>query len=298
MKEVVKVAERGTMDTRRISFITELGTHLGNVSRRTLRSMRSLFISLLFPVVAAFITIFIAGENMFVHYEGTKSACFVLVCAAIWGGMFNSVQIIVGERAEIKRGYVGGSMRLSCYVLANAIVQLILCVIQSVVLCGSLYGVEQVWGNEFGREGLLLENTVPEYYITILLVMYAADTMGILISSLVKKSEVASVMAPYILIVQLIFSGILFTLNGFAANLSAVMLSRWGMEALGSISNLNAMPLRLQAEFPALPHEAEDAFLYTTEHLWNVWRILTVFVVVPLVLSVVVLRGVKNDTRE
>lgn len=282
----------------RISYISELKLNLTKGLRKMFRSMRSLLISLLFPVVAAVITIFIAGENMFVHYEGTKSACFVLVCAAIWGGMFNSIQLIVKERKMIKREYVGGNMRLSCYVLANAIIQFILCAVQSVILCASLYGVEFVHDNKFATEGLLLGHALPEYYITILLVMYAADTMGLLISCMVKKAEVASVMAPYILIVQLIFSGILFTLNGFAQSLSAVMLSRWGMEALGSISNLNEMQLRLQADFPMLPHEAEDAFLYTAEHLREVWGILGVFVVLPLVISVILLRGVKNDSRE
>ena len=118
--------------------------------------------------------------------------------------------------------------------------------VQSSVIFSSLFGVELVYDNKFGTEGLLLGHALPEYYITILLIMYAADTMGILISCLVKKAEVASVMAPYILIVQLIFSGILFTLKGFAENLSVVMLSRWGMEALGSISNLNSMQLRIR----------------------------------------------------
>lgn len=283
---------------KRISFLKELRLYLSKSLRKMFRSMRSLLISLLFPVVAAVITIFIAGENMFVHYEGTKSACFVLVCASIWGGMFNSIQMIVKERKNIKREYVGGNMRLSCYVIANALIQLLLCAIQSVILCCSLYGVEFVYDNKFETEGLLLGHALPEYYITILLIMYAADTMGMLISCLVKKAEVASVMAPYILIVQLIFSGILFTLKGFADKISIVMLSRWGMEALGSISNLNSMQLRMQGEFPMLPHEAEDAFLYTAEHLRNVWIILGIFVLVPLILSVVVLRGVKNDTRE
>lgn len=286
------------MNTERILYTTELWSRLRSESRKLFRSMRSLLISLLFPVVAAVITVSIAGENMFVHYEGTKSACFVLVCAAIWGGMFNSIQIVVSDRKLIKREYVGGSMRLSCYILANAIIQLILCAVQSVILCSSLYGVKAVYDNSFVADGLLLKHAIFEYYITILLVMYAADTMGLFISCLVKKTEVASVMAPYILIVQLIFSGILFTLNGLPEKLSAVMLSRWGMEALGSISDLNSMQLKLQSDFPMLPHDAEDAFLYTSGHLGKVWLILLIFVVVPLILSTLILRGVKNDTRE
>lgn len=287
------------MQTRKkISVIRDLKENLLQGLRNLFREKRSFVISLMFPVLAAIITVFIAGENMFVHYEGTKAACFVLVCAAIWGGMFNSIQIVVKERANIKREYVSGNLRISCYVAANALVQLGLCVVQTIILSCSLFGIKIVYGNEMPIEGLILEDAFLEYYITLLLIMFAADTMGILISSLVKKAEVASVMAPYILIVQLIFSGILFSLKGFSENISALMISRWGMEALGSISNLNNIQLRLQMEFAMLPHPEEDAFLYTVNHLGNVWLILALFVMVPLVLSVFVLCGVKNDKRE
>jgi hypothetical protein len=33
---------------------------------------KNLLVSLMFPVIAAIIVIWIAGENMFVHYDGTK----------------------------------------------------------------------------------------------------------------------------------------------------------------------------------------------------------------------------------
>ena len=62
-----------------------------------------------------------------------------------------------------------------------------------------------------------------EFYISIFLLMYAADAMGIMISCLVKKEEAANVLAPYILIVQLIFSGILFAMEGMADYISYVM---------------------------------------------------------------------------
>ena len=86
-------------------------------------------------------------------------------------------------------------------------------------------------------------------------------------------------------------------MEGLSASASGLMLSRWGMEALGSISDLNAMPLQLHTEFPMIPHEAEDAFLYTAEHLTEVWLILLVFVAVPLVIGDLCLHNVKNDTR-
>ena len=109
--------------------------------------------------------------------------------------------------------------------------------------------------------------------------------------------QLASQLSPYILIVQLLFSGVLFPMEGASSTVSALMLSRWGMEALGSISNLNDLPLRLQAEFPMIPHEADDAFLSTTGHLLMVWLVLMLFVLVPLFLGNFALHGVKKDSR-
>lgn len=257
---------------------------------------KNLVLSLAFPVVAAFITVWIAGENMFVHYEGTKSACFVLVSAAIWGGLFNSIQIIVRERQNIRRDYAAG-LRLRSYVTSRACVQLALCAVESLLLSCGLLGVQWKFGNELPNSGLIVKSAFLEYYISLFLLMCAADAMGMCISCLVKKEESANVIAPYILIVQLIFSGILFAMKGSAEKLSWVMLSRWGMGALGSTSNLNDMPLRIQATVPAVPHEAEDMFLSTPGHLLLVWAILALFTIGFIVFGGLFLRRVAKDTR-
>ena len=179
---------------------------------------KNLLISLLFPVVAAIIVIWIAGENMFVHYDGTKSGSFVVVSAAIWGGLFNSIQIIVKDRKNVKRNYVAGA-RLRCYTASRAVLQFFLCVVQSAILTLSYIGVSKIYDNELPEEGVIWGNPLPEFFVSILLLMYAADMMGLLISCLVKKEEAANVLAPYILIVQLIFSGILFVMEGLAEKL-------------------------------------------------------------------------------
>lgn len=285
------------MRGKRISPLRELGLLISEGWWVLLGETRNLVISLLFPLIAAGVTVWIAGEDMFLNCESTNSACFIIVCAAIWGGLFNSIQVIVKERDIVKREYVSGALRIGCYISSRAILQLILCAIQSGVLCLSFYGVKFVYGNSLPAEGLIFPSVLPEYYLTVFLVMYAADTMGLMISCFVKSEQLASQLSPYILIVQLLFSGVLFAMEGAASGVSALMLSRWGMEALGSISDLNALPLRLQEEFPMIPHEAEDAFLSTAGHLWKVWLILAVFVVVPLVVGNFALHGVKKDSR-
>ena len=46
-----------------------------------------------------------------------------------------------------------------------------------------------------------------------------------------------------------------------------------------------------------IPHEADEAFLYTSEHLGEVWMILLFFVVLPLIVGNIALLGVKKDAR-
>lgn len=127
--------------------------------------------------------------------------------------------------------------------------------------------------------------------------MYAADAMGLMISCFVKKEETANVLAPYILIVQLIFSGILFSMDGFADYISYLMISRWGMEALGSTAKLNDLVLRIQMTVPSVPHDFEKGFESSTSHLLVVWGILAGFSVLFLILGNALLHGVSKDTR-
>ena len=285
------------MKGNRISPLRELTLLISEGFWVLLGETRNLIISMLFPLIAATVTVWIAGEDMFNNFESTKSACFILVCAAIWGGLFNSIQVVVKERDIVKREYVSGALRIGCFTASRAFIQFLLCAFQSAVLCLSFYGIEYFYENELPAEGLLFENTMMEYYVTILLIMYAADTLGLMISCFVKSEQLASQLSPYILIVQLLFSGVLFPIEGAAKTVSALMLSRWGMEALGSTSDLNGQPLRLQAEFPMIPHEADEAFTFTSEHLTEVWLILVAFVLVPLILGNIGLHGVKKDSR-
>ena len=282
--------------TERISGFREWRVLTRQARRILFSDKKNLLVSLIFPVCAALITVWIAGENMFVHYEGTKSACFVLVSAAIWCGLFNSIQIVVRERANIKRDYTAG-LRLRCYTASRAELQFFLCLIQSALLTGAFLGVEKKFGNTLPDQGLILESTLLECYISIFLLMLAADATGLFVSCLVRKAETANVLAPYILIVQLIFSGILFPMKDQAETVSYVMLSRWGMEALGSTCCLNDLPLKIQATVPTVPHEAEDMFLSSAAHLQDVWVVLLAFVLVCVFLGNLALHRVARDTR-
>lgn len=257
---------------------------------------RGFILSILFPIVASIVTVFIAGKDMFVNYEGTKSACFVFCCAAIWGGLFNSIQIIAKERDSIRRDYAAG-LRLGCYILSKAIVQAVLCLLQTLFLTCGLFSIHLIYGNGLPEHGLIFLTALVEYNISMFLLMFAADGMGLFISCLVRKAETASIIAPYILILQLIFSGILFTMDGMSQILSYSMLSRWGMEALGSISDLNSIPLTINEQYSMIPHEAEEMFMYSDQHLIVSWLVLAAFAVGFILVGNLVLHRISKDSR-
>ena len=257
---------------------------------------KNLLISLLFPLAAALITVFVAGEHMFVDYENTKSACFLLVSAAIWVGLFNSIQTVVRERNVIKLEYIAGR-RLGRYVLSKGVVQMFLCLVESALLLPAFPIIRLCFDNPMPEEGVIFASSIPEYYVSIFLLMFAADTMGLCISCLVRTVETANMLSPYILILQLVLSGVLFRLEGLSKIPSYLMLSKWGMEALGTTSDINAWPLRLQREMPGVipDREAEEIFERAAGHLTQVWIILGVFSVAFLILGVVSLGRVSKD---
>lgn len=269
---------------------------------------KNLLLSLVFPVIAALITVFVAGENMFRHFDGTKSGIFVVVSAAIWGGLFNSIQTVVRERENIKRDHAAG-LRLGCYTASRAVVQLALCLIQSALLTCAFVGVDKRYGNDFFPEtGVLEIPALLEFYITIALLTFSADAMGMFLSSMVKKPESANVLAPYILIVQLIFSGVLFSMEGGAKILSFAMLSRWGMAGLGTTADLNNpdLPMRVILEsdretqgmlMDLISRPEDEMFTYEAGHLLVVWLVLLAFSVGFLLLGNLCLRRVAKDTR-
>lgn len=281
-----------------ISVPDELVLLLRESTMILLGEKRNLAISLLFPVAAGLITVWIGGEEMFVTMESTRSACFILICAAIWCGLFNSIQVVVKERPNIRRDYVSGAVRLGCYMTSRGIVQLVLCLIQSALLVLSIPIICAVHDNTLPSDALVLGSVMSEYYLTLALVMYAADTMGLMISCFVRSEQLASQLSPYILIAQLLFSGVLFEMEGAASGVSAMMLSRWGMEALGNISDLNGIPSVIAQEIPQYATPFSESFEHTPEHLRKTWLILMAFCVVPLFISDLLLHRITKDGRE
>lgn len=250
-----------------------------------------LLILLLQPLLIAVLLYVVADKEIFDIYESTKSMLFALSCSGIWIGLFNSIQEICKERVILKREYMA-NLKLPGYVMSKFVLQGILGFVQAWIL--TFVFLKLI---DKKRSGIFLDNFSIEILFTIWLTILVAITMGFAISSMVKTGDKAMVIAPFLLIIQLLFSGILFTLKGAGEFISYCTISRWSVESLGSIAKLNKLQLKLQKDYPMLEHEAEDFFRANGSHVLQSWMILIMMAALFMGISIVLLRNISKDRR-
>ena len=275
----------------KVSGVRQVGVLTLRYAELVWNDRTRLLILLMQPVIIALLLKIVADDNIYKIYETTQSMMFSLSCSAIWIGLFNSIQEICKERSIVKREYMA-SLKLPSYILSKFLVQFLLVAVQAMLLLG-------VFAVAIGEypEGIIFKNFYFEMYITVLLTILAAMSIGMVISALVKSGDKAMTLAPFVLIIQLLFSGILFKLEGIGKIVAYATISKWSVAAFGSIVNLNELELRMQNMVPTLEHEFEEIYEHTTGHLVQNWGILLGMTVLFLILAGIALINIKNDSR-
>ncbi len=237
--------------------------------------------------VISFLVCSIVGEDMFSTYESTKSGFFAIISAAIWIGVFNSIQRICKEHNTITSEYRSG-LHISAYIMSHVIFDFLICLIQSIILIG----ICMIY-IDFPSDGIIFSESIIEYFITIFLVVWGSDIMGIMISSVASTPNVAMTAMPFVLILQLVMSGVLFELKGWAEKIADVTFSKWGMSALGSIGDLNSeeLPLKMSLVFPEVVRlESESVYECTSENLLKAWGFIMIINIVCVIIAVLSLK--------
>ena len=226
------------------------------------------------------------SDEMFKDITATRQGCFSLVCACIWIGLFNSIQSIVRERIIIKREHRTG-LNIASYILAHVLYEAYLCAVETfIVLTATLFHNE----SHIPAEGLVLSSTM-DLYITFFLVTFTSDMLAIIISCSVRNETTAMTVMPFVLMIQLIMSGLLFKLSGITEKLSYLTISRWGLDALIAISNTN---VDVKSGYDAMELTGSDP---SAGNLLHLWMILLTFSLLYIVISIFVLGQVDRDKR-
>ncbi len=238
-------------------------------------------------ISAAIITVLIClvlDENIFSEYAPTINGSFALVCACIWIGIFNSIQSVCKERDILKREHRSG-LHMSSYVAAHMIYEMVLSLAESLIVTG-IISIANL--SKLPSIGVLLP--VPaELFLTFFFTIYSADALGLMVSSIVKTPNTAMTVMPFVLIIQLVMSGVIFKLEGLTELISHLTVAKWAQRAICTTVNVNDMFL---ADF-----RVREDYEFTAGHLFTMWFLLIVFTVLYGIAAAIALEFVDKDKR-
>ncbi|WP_437061617.1 FHA domain-containing protein [Streptomyces sp. enrichment culture] len=160
----------------------------------------------------------------------------ILAVGACFAGAANSVRELIKERVIYERERATGLSR-SAYLMSKVFVLGMITVLQ-----GLLVGVIGFASREIPEEGLILGGaTLVELSLPIMALGFTSMMFGLIISSLVKTAEKTMPLLVMFAIIQVVFTGCLFALNGTVGvnQFSYLMPSRWAVAAAGATLDFN-----------------------------------------------------------
>src|SRR5579875_1331828 len=159
--------------------------------------------------------------------QDAQKYLFIMAFAAVMFGTINGAREIVKE-APIYRRERTVNLGIVPYMFSKIAVLGTLSLLQSAILVIMVAIVAPF------HQGVFLPVTL-EIYITLALTALAGLMLGLAISALVPNNDRAMSFVPIILIPQVIFSGIIFEINGpIMQFIAGFFAARWSMAAMGT----------------------------------------------------------------
>lgn len=233
LKDLGKVQSAGASKKSRLGIFGSIRQFI-NLSRRywevLFRDKLNLFILFAQSPIIAILVYFVMGAN-----QPRDFAYFVLSLVAVWFGTSVSAREIIRERPVYNRERMV-NLGLIPYIFSKLFVLGIIVGIQCLMLFvplkifdliglmpmpGELLGIPQLWA--------------------MLLTAGVGIALGLLISALVKTSEMATSLVPLILIPQILFSGLVGVPTGINKAAGLLMPATWSFDTMKRFSTLDTL---------------------------------------------------------
>ncbi|MEV5984358.1 FHA domain-containing protein [Streptomyces sp. NPDC052051] len=227
-------------------------SQLGTLMRRYLSVIASdkgfLALTVILPAVLGAVSLLIDPDRgLLVNQVNAKTGLpvpngtattvlLILAVGACFAGAANSVRELIKERVIYERERATGLSR-SAYLMSKVIVLGAITVLQ-----GLMVGVIGFSSREIPEQGLILGNaTLLELCLPIMALGFTSMMFGLVISALVKTSEKTMPLLVMFAIIEVVFTGCLFTLHGTVGvnEFSYLMPSRWAVAAAGTTLDFN-----------------------------------------------------------
>lgn len=222
-------------DYEHVSRVQQTEIYLGKLFRLFMyeRHWKVLVMS----AVIALLVSYVVGLNMFKSMEGAKIGALAFACVCIWNGFFNSIQMVCKERDILKREHRAG-LHITAYMAAQVIYQAIICELQVLIFAG----IFRLKGLVYPEGSLIFETTETDIVVTLFLITFSADMLALMVSCIVRTTETAMSIVPFLLMLQMLFSDVAFPLHGKAARLADITVAKWGIRCICSLARFNTLP--------------------------------------------------------
>jgi putative ABC transport system ATP-binding protein len=274
------------------SFIQQLLILIKRYFRLVIRDKVNLVLSLLTAPIGIFLINLALKEKeplvLGIEDDSTLAplalrVLFVFTCAAIWVGLASSLQEIVKETAIYVRERLV-NLGLFAYLNSKIIVLGGLALVQTLLMVVTIL---------FGFDSPQPE-TLPWFigiFITSFLTLFTSISLGLMVSSSVSNSTQANSALPILLLPQIIFSGVLFDMEGVGKYISWFMLSRWSVGAYGALVDINGLVPEPMVLFDGteIPRPFEGSTVYNSDwhNLLLNWGILLLHSLVYLTITLI-----------
>ena len=233
LKDLGKVQGAGVSKKSRLGIFGSIRQFI-NLSRRywevLFRDKLNLFILLAQAPIIAVMVFFVMGAN-----QPRDFAYFVLSLVSVWFGISVSAREIIRERPVYNRERMV-NLGLLPYIFSKLFVLGIIVGIQCLLLFVPLKFLDLV--GLMPMPGELLG--IPQFWV-MLLTAGVGIALGLLISALVKTSEMATSLVPLILIPQILFSGLVGVPTGINKAAGLVMPATWSFDTMKRFSTLDTL---------------------------------------------------------
>ena len=288
-------AAKSNHDTKGISVLAQLSLLCKRYWKLVSRDTTSLILTLLAGPITIALTGFPLRNEQPLNVVDTPTIVqaslalrllFIFSCIAIWIGLSNAIREIVKEGAIYFRERLL-NLRLLPYLSSKLLIRGALALAQTVLISAVVLLVFEA------PESELIPWSIG-FAITTFLTLLASTSLSLMLSAFVQTENEGNGILPLVMIPQIIFSGVLFTLEGWSGNLSWLMLSRWSIGAYGSLADVNSMAPESNAVLtPEILNEIfkpSPVYDATWSNLGLNWGILLVHTIVYGIIALAVLR--------
>ncbi len=186
------------------------------------------------PVIGVLLVL-VSGPDAFTADRlEAKKLIFMLATTGVWFGVINAAREICKEAPILRRERLAG-LRDGPYLASKIVVLFALVLVQSAILLGVV-----AIRIALPDHGVLAPPAI-ELFVTIALAGLAGLGLGLCVSAVASTPDKATSLIPIVLVPQVLFGGIMFSLHGATAAASWLVPTRAAVDALSATVDTNRL---------------------------------------------------------